>query len=97
MKIHFLSPAKDDLRAGFRFYEEKEEGLGAYFLESLYSDIDSLLIFHGIHEIHFIKYYRALSKRFPYAVYYTVADSMIEIHAVIDCRRNPEWIKEKLK
>ena len=48
MKIHFLSPAKDDLRAGFRFYEEKEEGIGVYFLESLYSDIDSLLIFHGI-------------------------------------------------
>ena len=97
MKIHFLSPAKDDLRTGFYFYEDKEEGLGAYFLETLYSDIDSLRIFYGIHEIHFTKYYRALSKRFPYAIYYTVQNNEIFIHAVIDCRRNPEWIKEKLK
>ncbi len=97
MKIHFLTPAKNDLRAGFYFYEEKEEGLGAYFLETLFSDIDSLRIFHGIHEIHFSKYYRVLSKRFPYAIYYTVKDNKIFIHAVIDCRRNPKLIKEKLK
>ena len=28
MRIRFLSPAKHDLRDGFRFYEDKERGLG---------------------------------------------------------------------
>jgi len=97
MKILLLSPAKDDLRAGFRFYENRGEGLGTHFLETLYSDIDSLRIFHGVHEVHFGKYYRVLSKRFPYAIYYTVSDHIIAIHAVMDCRRNPKRIKEKLK
>jgi len=97
MTILFLSPAKQDLRNGFRFYEINEVGLGSYFLESIYADIDSLRIFAGIHELYFKKYYRALSKRFPYAIYYTISDKIIEIHAVIDCRRNPEWIKRKLK
>jgi hypothetical protein len=35
--------------AGFHFYEEQETGLGAYFLESLYSDIESLKLYVGIH------------------------------------------------
>jgi len=79
MMIRFLSPAKHDLRAGFRFYEEKERGLGSYFLESLYADIDSLHIYAGIHEVHFEKYHRALSKRFPYAIYYTLSDILYQI------------------
>jgi len=95
--IRFLSPAKHDLRDGFRFYEEKERGLGSYFLESLYADIDSLRLFAGIHEVYFEKYHRALSKRFPYAIYYTLSDNVVYIHAVINCRRNPKWIKNKLK
>lgn len=37
MKISFLSHARQDLRAGFHFYDDKESGLGAYFLESLYA------------------------------------------------------------
>lgn len=97
MKISFLSHARDDLRAGFYFYDDKESGLGAYFLESLYADIDSLKIFAGIHEIHFVKYYRALSKRFPYAIYYTVSGEIIKIHAVIDCRQNPQLLRNRLK
>ena len=42
MRIEILDKAEDDLVAGFQFYEAQESGLGAYFLESLYSDIESL-------------------------------------------------------
>lgn len=38
------------------------EGVGAYFLDSLYSDIDSLIISAGMHFVHFGKYHRLLSK-----------------------------------
>jgi len=38
MRIEILDKAEDDLVAGFHFYEEQENGLGEYFLESLYSD-----------------------------------------------------------
>jgi hypothetical protein len=49
MKIVILPSARDDLADGFRFYEQQEEGLGGYFLESLFSDIDSLRLYAGIH------------------------------------------------
>jgi hypothetical protein len=49
MKVRILSAAEDDLEEGFRFYESQLRGLGSYFLDSLYSDIDSLSYFGGIH------------------------------------------------
>ncbi len=70
MKIKILASASQDLIDGYRFYESQAEGVGAYFLDSLYSDIDSLIISAGVHSIDFGKYHRLLSKRFPFAVYY---------------------------
>ena len=42
MKIEILDKAQDDLIQGFHFYEAREPGLGPYFLDCLFSDIDSL-------------------------------------------------------
>ena len=95
MKLRILPSAIEDLTVGFKFYESLVENLGSYFLESLFSDIDSLKLNAGIHAQVF-GYYRMLSKRFPYAVYYKKENDTILINAVLDCRRNPAWIKEKL-
>lgn len=51
MKIRILKSARKDLKEGYHFYELQQEGLGSYFLESLYSDIESLKLFAGIHSI----------------------------------------------
>ncbi len=67
MKIEILSSAVSDLAEGRQFYEEQSEGLGEYFFDSLFSDVDSLTLYAGIHPI-FYGYHRMLSKRFPYAV-----------------------------
>ena len=95
MKTRILSPAEMDLVEGYRFYESQSPGLGSYFLDSLYSDIDSLAYFGGIHQLVF-GYHRQLSKRFPFAVYYRLIDNVVVIFAVLDCRRNPTWIRERL-
>lgn len=95
MKIRILSPAERDLEEGYRFYESQSPGLGSYFLDSLYSDIDSLAYFGGIHQLVF-GYHRQLFKRFPFAVYYRMIDNGVVVFAVLDCRRNPSWIRERL-
>jgi hypothetical protein len=79
MKIKILESAKQDLREGFHLYESQERGIGSYFLESLFSDIESLRLFAGIHEIHFGRYHRLLSKRFPFAVYYRIEEDEARI------------------
>ena len=41
--------------------------------DSLFSDIDSLTLYGGVHPKIF-GYYRMLSKRFPYAIYYKLME-----------------------
>ena len=96
MKIHILDAAQQDLVSGFRFYEMQESGLGAYFIDSLYSDIDSLQFFAGIHQAVDGGYYRMLSKRFPFAVYYRKKEANVFVYAILDCRRNPAWNRKRL-
>jgi hypothetical protein len=96
VKIEILDDAQQDLIEGFQFYEGRETGVGSYFLDCLFSDIDSLLLFAGIHQIVY-GYHRSLSKRFPFAIYYDIVGELIRIHAVLDCRRNPSWIRKRLR
>jgi len=96
MRIRVREEALADLRAGFRFYESQAEGLGGYFLDSLYSDIDSLLIYAGIHRVVFGKFYRLLSHRFPFAVYYQIKSDTVFVHAVLDCRQSLEQVAGRL-
>ncbi len=82
MRIKILDEAQDDLIQGFRFYEGREAGLGAYFLDCLFSDIDSLLLYGGIHPVVY-GHRRCLSKRFPFAIYYGVEENIVHVHAVL--------------
>jgi len=97
MNIKILPIANEDLLNGYHFYEQQEKGIGSYFLDSLFSDIDSLLVYHGVHPLFFIKYHRLLSKRFPFAIYYTIENEDIVIYAVLDCRKKPAWIKGRFE
>jgi len=67
MRILILPSAREDFSDRFEFYERQQGGLGDYFLESLFSDIESLRLYARIHPKRF-GYHRLLSKRFPYAV-----------------------------
>lgn len=74
-----------------------QPGLGSYFLDSLYSDIESLNLYAGIHRVAYRHYHRMLSKRFPFAIFYEVREQVAFVHAVLDCRRRPAWIRKRLE
>jgi len=97
MKLRILESASQDLIEAFCFYEKQKPGLGNYFTETLFSDIDSLQIYAGIHAVFFNNYHRMLSKRFPFAIYYRIKENEVLIYAILDCRRNPAWIRKKLE
>ena len=96
MKVEILESARRDLVDGFYFYEKQADGIGTYFLESIYSDIDSLGDNAGIHPVYFGEYHRLLAARFPFAVYYKVMEDAALVYAVLDCRREPAWIRSVL-
>lgn len=96
MKIQVRPAALSDLTDGFAFYESQQSGLGAYFLDCLFADIDSLVLYAGIHSKHFGAH-RLLSHTFPYAVYYDIIEDTACVKAVLDCRRDPTWTRKKLR
>ncbi len=94
MRIEFLDSAKKDLVSGYHFYERRTAGLGSYFLDSIYADIDSLLLYAGIHRVVFGSY-RMLASRFPFAIFYRLDKDVVRVRAILDCRRDPTWIKRR--
>ena len=95
MIIRVLDEAERDLAKGSDFYEQQSEGLGDFFLDSIFSDIESLHLYAGIHVRHF-GYHRLLAKRFPFAIYYLLEADLISIYAILDCRKNPLFLKGRL-
>ena len=89
MKLQLLPEAERDLEIGADFYESQKIGFGTYFNDCLASDIESLKLYAGIHE-KYKGFFRALSKRFPFAIYYEVNQDWVEVYAVLDCRQDPK-------
>jgi len=95
-KIVAIEEVKDDLDAGVEFYDLQELGVGSYFRDCMIADIESLWLYAGIHVKHF-GFYRLLSARFPYTIYYDIQGDVAIVVAVLDTRKNPTWIHQKLK
>jgi len=95
MEVRVLVAAEIDLKMGKYFYNDIEQGVGNYFWDSLLSDIESLVIYSGIHKKEF-GLHRMLAKRFPYFIYYFVKDDISFVAAVLPMRKNPKWIEIEL-
>jgi plasmid stabilization system protein ParE len=94
--VRISSDAVEDLNDGFAFYEAQSPGLGQYFLSCLRADIDGLQFFAGIHRVVYGDFRKALSKVFPFGVFYTVEEGCVVVWAVVDLRRDPERIRRRL-
>ena len=47
-----------------------------------------LAYYGGVHR-QYRGFYKALSSRFPYAIYYKLSGGFVKVYAVLDTRRNP--------
>lgn len=95
MKIQLSSDALADLEEGFNFYRQQAPGLGSYFIASLTADIEALSYYGGIHQV-VHGYYRALSRRFPFCIYYAIEADDLTVMAILDARRDPLWTRQRL-
>lgn len=93
--VFVIKDAVDDLSEGKAFYNLQEDGVGEYFWDCLVTDIESLIIYGGIHSKH-SGLYRMNSKRFPYIIYYDIIDTAAYVTAVLPMRKNPAWIQKTL-
>ena len=63
----------------------------------LFSDIDSLMLYAGIHR-QVLGFHRMLSRRSPWAVYYRFdAAGAVVVYRVLDCRQDPGKTRTALR
>jgi plasmid stabilization system protein ParE len=81
-----------DIEAAFEWYESEQPGLGIEFLDEVRDVYTRILdgpfkyqeLPSGIR--------RAITRRFPYGIYFAVEDDYIVVVAVLDTARDPaEW------
>ena len=91
MTLRILSLAEADLLDGFAFTSGKAAALVGNFSNHL-TLTSNRSLYAGTHR-RVLGYHRMLSKRFPFAIYYDLHRDEIRIWRVLDCRRDPRWLK----
>ncbi|MCF8373686.1 MAG: hypothetical protein K9H64_18845 [Bacteroidales bacterium] len=94
--VLILEDAANDLEDGRFFYSQAEIRVGEYFWDSLISDIESLVIYAGLHNKRY-GFHLMFARRFPYAIFYYVKNQVAYVVAVLPMRRDPSWIRKRLK
>jgi plasmid stabilization system protein ParE len=93
VRIAFHAAAERELKEVADHYDRQLSGLGAEFYHELGTILDLLEPNPWMETVYFGPYRRVLMQRFPFAVYYEVADSRIRIVAIAHQRRLPGYWK----
>lgn len=87
--------ADEELRAATIFYDSRESGLGAQFLDEFSLALEKILKRPLSHSVFFDQYRRYLMFRFPYSVVYRTEGERIVILAVAHLRRRPGYWSDR--
>lgn len=81
-----------DVEAAFSWYETEEDGLGFDFLDELRAAYRRIIDDPFGYQRQGADIHRALTHRFPYAIYFSVESDVIVVVAVLHTARDPaEW------
>ena len=95
-EVVFLLAAEVDVQSAYEWMEEQREGRGDQFLRHL-KELEALLISHprmGVSVGDGIR--KLLVPRFDYGIFYTMEGRRIMVAAVLDPRRDPDYIRSRL-
>ncbi len=88
--------AKDDLRQAYRWYENREPGLGEELLCCIEECELTIRQYPQLYPIATGKFRRAFIRRFPYEVIYEPTDDTLTIYAVFHCSQDPRKWRSRL-
>ncbi len=88
--------AELDLAEAYAWYEERRTGLGEEFLSAADACFESIRRRPEMYPAVYETFRRALIRRFPYAVFYEIAETKVTVYAVFHTSRDPEkWRRRR--
>ena len=96
MKIKISGGAERDIADGCDFYGDIDPNLATHFHNSISADIDSLLLYAGVHA-KVDGWHYTFASRFPFVIWYGVMNDIVVVYAVLDGRRDPDRNTQTLR
>ena len=96
MRYSFHPEARAEFKEATIYYSEKSPSLGVAFYSEVENAIEKIVEDPDLYRVIDEDVQRCLTKRFPYAVLYTIEDNYILILAVMHCSREPSYWKHRL-
>ena len=90
MNLHYTGQANADIDIAMGWYESQRKGLGFKFLDCLEETVNRIIESPKLYSIQHKRLRGALTRRFPFTVFYTIEKTTIIVHAVFDNRQDPE-------
>jgi len=81
--------AERDIKAAYKWHEEKRPNLGKEFIEEIESRIEKIGENPDLYVTAYKNIHRALCKRFPYSVYFVKTENDVVVIGALHQRRNP--------
>lgn len=94
--VTFTSEADEAVAAAYRWYEDREPGLGEDFLRRLEACLLTIRRHPQLYPIAVDEFRCALMRRFPYEVFYEISDGTLFVYAVFHCSQDPDKWRERL-
>lgn len=94
--LDFLPNVEDEIIDASLWYENKKEGLGLDFLLSVEAALHSIQRNPLSYQTVFSNARRAITKRFPYGIFFVAEKSSITVIAVISFHRHPSNWQQRL-
>lgn len=95
MTLRVRPEAMSDIRSAMAWYNEREAGLGAAFLEQTDAVFGRIVEQPAHFPIVYREFRRALMRRFPYAVYFIARDEAVIVFAVLHHRRDRTLLSDR--
>lgn len=90
MTLCYTDRSKDDVELAFEWYEKQRRGLGFEFLDSVEMSLKDILSFPEMYSLCYSNFRRCVIRKFPFSIFYTIAQEEIIIHSVFDNRQDTE-------
>jgi toxin ParE1/3/4 len=92
-RVRIRASARDDIREAFDWYEQQSAGLGEQFVAELDHVFERLTSDPRIYQVVYKEVRRALTRRFPYGIYYLIDDNRVNILRVLHLARDPRKVR----
>jgi len=97
MQVYFTEPAAIELADAFDYYELQLSGLGKEFISELQDTIKLILKFPYLWSENSMHTRKAVLRKFPYNLIYSIYNGNLYIIAVAHQNRNPEYWIDRLR